>query len=137
MSEIFLTVVHKNIILHIGYCRSSTLYYSYNIITLAEVTCFSGFVKCSVIDLTLYVPFIAALVAFGTQVRGFNPGRSRRVFQGEKIISTLSFGREVKPFVPCRRFTTCKRSLNVTWKSGIFKQNSSAISRPSSSSFHY
>ena len=27
--------------------------------------------------------------------------------------------------------------LNVTWKSGIFRQNSSTISRPSSSSFHY
>ena len=36
-----------------------------------------------------------------------------------------------------RRFTARKRSLNVTWKSGIFRLNSSAISRPSSSSFHY
>ena len=53
------------------------------------------------------------------------------------ILSTPSFRREVKPFVPCRRFTECKRSLNVTWKSGIFRQNASAISRPSSSSFHY
>ena len=72
-----------------------------------------------------------------SKVRGFKPGRSRRIFQGEKILSTPSFGREVKPFVPCRRFTVCKRSLNVTWKSGIFRQNSSAISCPSSSSFHY
>ena len=32
-----------------------------------------------------------------------------------------------------RRFTACKRSLNVTWKSGIFRQNSSVISRPCSS----
>ena len=56
---------------------------------------------------------------------------------GEKILSTPSFGREVKPSVPFRRFTACKRSLNVTWKSGIFRQNSSAISRASSSSFHY
>ena len=78
-----------------------------------------------------------SVLAFGTQVRGFKPGRSRRIFQGEKILSTPSFGKEVKPFVPCRRFTACKRSLNVTWKSGIFRQNSSAISRPSSSSFHY
>ena len=79
-----------------------------------------------------------SVLAFGTQVRGFKPGRSRRIFQGEKILlSTPSFGREVKPFVPCRRFTACKRSLNVTWKSGIFRQNSSAISRPSSPSFHY
>ena len=69
------------------------------------------------------------MLAFGTQVSGFKPGRSRRIFQGEKILSTPSFGREVKAFVPCRRFTACKRSLNVTWKS--------AISRPSISSFHY
>ena len=68
---------------------------------------------------------------------GFKPGRSRRIFQGEKILSTPSFEREVKPFVPCNRFTACKRFLNVTWKSGIFRPNSSAIFRPSSSSFHY
>jgi len=30
-----------------------------------------------------------------------------------------SFGGEVKPSVPCRRFTVCKRFLNATWKSGI------------------
>jgi hypothetical protein len=41
-------------------------------------------------------------LAFGTQVRGFKPGRSRRIFQGEKILSAPSFGREVKPWVPCR-----------------------------------
>ena len=56
--------------------------------------------------------------------------------RAKKILSTPPFGREVKPFVPCRRFTSCK-SLHVTWKSGIFRQNSQAISRPSSSSFHY
>ena len=49
-----------------------------------------------------------SVLAFGAQVRGFKPGRSRRIFQGEKILSTPSFGREVKPFVPCRRFTACK-----------------------------
>jgi hypothetical protein len=36
------------------------------------------------------------VLAFGTQVRGFKPGRSRRIFQGEKILSTPSFGGEVK-----------------------------------------
>ena len=78
------------------------------------------------------------VLAFGTQVRGFKPGRNRRIFfRAKKILSTPSFGKEVKPFVPCCRFTACKRSLNVTWKSGIFRQNSSAISRPCSSSFHY
>jgi hypothetical protein len=41
-------------------------------------------------------------LAFGTQVRGYKPGRSHRIFQGEKILSAPSFGREVKPWVPCR-----------------------------------
>ena len=78
-----------------------------------------------------------SVLAFGTQVRGFKPDLSLRIFQGEKILSTPSYGGVVEPFVACRRFTACKRSLNVTWKSGIFRQNSLAISRPSSSSFHY
>jgi hypothetical protein len=38
------------------------------------------------------------VLAFSTQVRVFKPGRSRRIFKGEKI--------------PCRRFAACKRSLN-------------------------
>jgi hypothetical protein len=33
---------------------------------------------------------------FVTKVRGFKPDRTRRIFQGEKILSTPSFGREVK-----------------------------------------
>ena len=78
-----------------------------------------------------------SVLAFGTQVRWFKPGRSCRIFSGRKILSTPSFGGEVKPSVPCRRFMACERSLNVTWKSGILRENSSAISRPSSSSFHY
>jgi hypothetical protein len=34
-------------------------------------------------------------------------------FKGDKIRSMPSFGREVKPSVPCRRFTACKRSLRA------------------------
>ena len=55
----------------------------------------------------------------------------------KKILSTPSFGGEVKPSVSYRTFTASKRFLNDTWKSGIFRQNSWAISSPSSSSFHY
>ena len=53
-----------------------------------------------------------SMLAFSTQVRGFKPSRSRRIFKGEKILSTPSFGGEVKPSVPCHRFAGCKRSLN-------------------------
>ena len=53
-----------------------------------------------------------SVLAFGTQVLGFKPCRSRRIFRAKKILSTPSFGGEVKPSVPCRRFAACKRSLN-------------------------
>jgi hypothetical protein len=33
---------------------------------------------------------------------------------GEKFLSMPSFGREVKPFVPCRRFAACQRTLKLT-----------------------
>ena len=41
-------------------------------------------------------------------------------FQGEKILSTPSFGGEVKPSLPCRRFAAYKRSLNLrgSWNLG-------------------
>ena len=61
------------------------------------------------------------VLAFGTQVRGFKPGRSRRIFQGEKILSTPSFGREVKPFVPCRIFAACKRTRKCMRGSRSFR----------------
>ena len=48
------------------------------------------------------------VLAFGTQVRRFKPGRSLRIFQGEKILSTPSFEGEVKPSVPCRRLRHVK-----------------------------
>ena len=54
-----------------------------------------------------------SVLAFGTQVRGFKPGRICRIFKGKKILSTPSFGGEVKPSVPCRRFAACKRSLEL------------------------
>jgi hypothetical protein len=34
-------------------------------------------------------------------------------FKGDKISSTPSFGWEVKPSVPCRRFTACERILRA------------------------
>jgi len=69
------------------------------------------------------------VLAFGTQVRGFKPGRSRRIFKGEKILGTPSFGGEVKPSVPCRRFAACKRSLELRG-SRILDEICRNISRP-------
>jgi hypothetical protein len=41
---------------------------------------------------------------------------------GQKNPQHAFFGEEVKPSVPCRSFTACKRSLNVMCKS-VFRQN--------------
>jgi hypothetical protein len=60
---------------------------------------------------------VVSVLASGTQDRVFEPGRSRQIFQGEKIHSMPSFGGEVKPSVPCRRFAACKRTLWLMWKS--------------------
>jgi hypothetical protein len=57
-----------------------------------------------------------SVLAFGTQVRGFTPDRSRRIFRAKKSPARL-------PSVPWRSFMACKRSLNVTWKSA-FRQHS-------------
>jgi len=44
-------------------------------------------------------------------------------FAGEKILSAPSFGGEIKPSVPCRKFTACKRTQK--WRgSRHFRQNS-------------
>jgi hypothetical protein len=54
---------------------------------------------------------VVSILASGTQDRRFAPGQSRHNFSGEKILSMPSFGREVKPFAPCRRFVACQRTL--------------------------
>jgi hypothetical protein len=54
---------------------------------------------------------VVSMLASGTQDRGFKPGRNRRIFLAKKIHSMASFGGEVKPSVPCRRFAACKRTL--------------------------
>ena len=41
-----------------------------------------------------------------------------------------SFGREVNPSIPCRRFAACKRSLHLPWKSHVVGKIGSAISSP-------
>ena len=54
---------------------------------------------------------------------GSNPAEAVGFLRAKKkFLSTPSFGGEVKPSVPCRRFAACKRSLNVAWKSS-FRQN--------------
>jgi hypothetical protein len=44
---------------------------------------------------------------------GSNPAESVGFLRAKKILSTLSFGGEVKPSVPFRRFAACKISLQL------------------------
>ena len=39
------------------------------------------------------------ILASGSKVRGFDPGRGRWIFQSVKILSMTSFGMEVKPWI--------------------------------------
>jgi hypothetical protein len=60
---------------------------------------------------------VVSMLASGTQDHVFKPGRSHLIFQGKKIHSMPSFGGEVQPSVPCRRFAACKRTPRFRWKS--------------------
>jgi hypothetical protein len=48
---------------------------------------------------------------------GSNPVEAVGFFRAKKILSMPSFGGEVKPSVPCRRFVLCKRTLHLVWSS--------------------
>ena len=66
---------------------------------------------------------------------GFKPGRSRRIFKCEKILSTPSFGEAVKSSVPCRRFAACKRSLELRGSRILRRNLSEHFSLTKSSTF--
>ena len=53
---------------------------------------------------------VVSMLASGTQICGFKPGRSRWIFTGIKIFSMPSSGGEVKESVPCPSFAACKRT---------------------------
>ena len=53
---------------------------------------------------------VVSMLASGTQVCGFRPGRSRWIFTGVKILSMHSSGGEVKESVPCPSFAACERT---------------------------
>jgi len=44
---------------------------------------------------------------------GSNPAEAVEFLRAKKILSTPSFGGEVKPSVPCRSFAVCNRSLEL------------------------
>jgi hypothetical protein len=65
---------------------------------------------------------------FVTQVCRFKSSWSCQIFQGKKILSTLSFRGEVKQSVACHRFAACKRSLQ--WRGSRHCQQNYQSSHP-------
>jgi hypothetical protein len=53
---------------------------------------------------------VVSLLASGSRVRGFKPGRSRWIFYECKNPQLAFFGGEVKVSVPCPSFAACKRT---------------------------
>ena len=53
---------------------------------------------------------VVSMLASGTHVCGFKPGRSLSIFTGVKIFNMPSSGGEVKESVPCPSFAACKRN---------------------------
>jgi hypothetical protein len=48
-----------------------------------------------------------------------HPAEAVGYLERKKFLITPSFGRKAKSWIPCRSFTACKRSLNVTCKSAF------------------
>ena len=59
-----------------------------------------------------------SVLASGTGVCGFKPGRTRRIFRAKKSSARLPSEGEVKPSVPCRTLPHVK-DLNMAWKSSF------------------
>jgi hypothetical protein len=58
---------------------------------------------------------VVSVLAIGPKGRGFNPGRGDGFLRAIQIRSTPSFGREVKPEVPCRKIILhVKLSVDVS-----------------------
>ena len=53
---------------------------------------------------------VVSMLASGTLVCGFKPGRSTLNFSDVKILSMPSSGGEVKESVPCPSFAACQRT---------------------------
>jgi hypothetical protein len=73
---------------------------------LQEYQC-DGKRRCEAVTLLVSIGCLEILCV-DTTVRSRVQTRPRSMgFKGDKIRSTPSFGGEVKPSVPCRRFTAC------------------------------
>jgi hypothetical protein len=86
-----------------------TIFFSRKLFVINHEGAYKRIVKYAKIVIDLG-GLVVSVLATGPKVRGFKPDGFLRVI---KICSTTSFGGEVKPSVPCRRFTACKKTLRA------------------------
>ena len=92
------------------------------IFTFLIITFFPSFFPLFTTTISLFLSGFGGLevsvLAFGTRDRGFNPGRSSRIFRTKNSSARLP-----SEAAPCRKFTACKRT--EMWRgSRHFRQNS-------------
>ena len=129
--DIWLAVHHSITSLLLPTWYTNFLLIHTNYIKLNFSTCFERnplIIRRSTMQIVHMQPLVSSLSASDRLVQPLRKECSRN-FRAKKILSTPSFGGEVKPSVTCRSFTAWKRSLNVTCKSE-FRQNVPDSSRP-------
>ena len=69
---------------------------------------------CTINSTHSYSPgvLVVTILASGSEIRRFKPSWGQWIFSECKNLSMASFGRGVKPWVPCRTFTARKRTSN-------------------------
>jgi hypothetical protein len=72
---------------------------------------------------------VVSMPASCTRVRGFKPGRSHRIFSGEKNPQHAFLRKGSKPVCHMSQICGMLKNLVITWKLG-HRQNLPAISRP-------
>ena len=128
-SALVLPVFLKSSCHHTG-INSRTLWHNISCFTL-QLSMHTHICLCICITYSKWLRWSRGRVlAFSTQVCGFKPCQSRRIFRAKKILSTPSFRGEVKPSVPCRRFAPCKTSLNLRGSRNLGKITTGYLSRP-------
>ena len=58
---------------------------------------------------------VVIILPTGSEVCGFKPGWGQWIFQSVKILSMTSFGRKVKPLVPCHTKTSSQNLSKICW----------------------
>ena len=108
--KVFLSfkISRTQINIYIKFVKQSIYIYIY-----IYIDCFTNFSPYIYCFLHGFVGLAVTCWPLVPKFAGSNPAEDVGFLGRKKILSTPSFGGEVKPSAPCRRFAACKRSLNL------------------------